>query len=462
MLLKHTNYYAAEYNDSGELLLMSTLNKAYLKFPPVAAQKVMTLLTSDNTIEYDRDGCHDGVIEALIKNGYMIDSDFDESLIVDAAHGQHVYSDNWLYLTILPTDNCNFRCVYCYETNEEHYMDDQTEKNIIDFVRRNIGKYKNLRLNWFGGEPLLEKERVVRMSETIDEICREKHVPMVGLMSTNGYELDLKTFDRLIKSRILSYQICLDGNASSHNLQRPHFCNTDSYERIFYNLQQIKDNIKTRTFKIGIRANMTPLVETDMKEHLERLADTFGSDSRFNVYFQGVRDWGGDRFKRNKPEIIDNEEDYYRRWYDIACDMGLNSAESLEFSPVYGLCEANLKNGYVITYDGKIIKCSLASYNEKYKDINEIGYIGEKGKAVIYQNKQAKWIVNRVNTPKCYKCYAYPICCGGSCPYMKNIQGKHSCLPIKEMIKAHLRCMDAKGRMLNFETEGNCVDTRES
>lgn len=446
MLLKPTRYYATDYNERGELLIMSTLNKKYLKFSAENSEKILACLKCEQAIDYD-EKTMPSYVRTLYNNGFLYENKYDESKFVDVMHKTHLFSDNWLYLTILPTNNCNFRCVYCYETSTDEYMDDQTEASIIEFVRRNIKKYKYLRLNWFGGEPLLQKERVIRMSEKISAICKQNGVPMIGLMSTNGYELDIDTFKKLIRSRILSYQICLDGDECTHNLQRPHYLYSNSYETIFNNLRNIKENVKSGTFKIGIRANMTPFVEEHMRSHLEKIATVFNGDSRFNVYFQGVRDWGGERIKTNNLTLANNEEDYYKKWYDVANMLGLNSAESLEFAPVYGLCEANLKNGYVITYDGKITKCSLASYNDQYKDINEIGYINEKGKAIIDEAKQAKWIANRVASSSCYKCYIYPICCGGSCPYMKNIQGKNSCLPIKEMIKAHLRCMDSKGKI---------------
>ena len=41
MLLKPTKYYATDYNKKGELLLMSTLNKAYLKFPAAISEQVL-------------------------------------------------------------------------------------------------------------------------------------------------------------------------------------------------------------------------------------------------------------------------------------------------------------------------------------------------------------------------------------------------------------------------------------
>lgn len=278
MKLKSTNYYATDYNRNGDLLLMSTLNKSYLKFSSDVSENVLSLLKREEYIEFDEKH-PEQYVKILYEAGYLHDKDFDESLLVDVAHKSHVFSDEWIYLTILPTNNCNFRCIYCYETNKEERMDDQTEENILNFLRKNIRRYKNLRLNWFGGEPLIEKERVIRMSEEIDKICKQNHVPMIGLMSTNGYELDVHTFERLIRSRILSYQICLDGDRDTHNVQRPHYENPDSYEKIFSNLKNIKEQIKTRTFKIGIRANMTPFAEKNMMIHLEKLAQVFGNDN---------------------------------------------------------------------------------------------------------------------------------------------------------------------------------------
>lgn len=171
MFLKPTRYFATDYNKKGELLLMSTLSKTYLKFSPEISEKVLNCLKSDHLVEYEEENAP-SYKTILYDNGFLYDSEYDESKFVDVVHKTHLFSDNWLYLTILPTNNCNFRCVYCYETNKDEYMSEQTENNILEFVRKNIRKYKYLRLNWFGGEPLLQKERVIYMSEKISAIYR--------------------------------------------------------------------------------------------------------------------------------------------------------------------------------------------------------------------------------------------------------------------------------------------------
>lgn len=362
-------------------------------------------------------------------------------------YNTHIYSNEWLLVTLIPTNNCNFRCIYCYETPKNQVMSEETEKSVLKFFEKNIKNYKYVRLSWFGGEPLIQKDLVIRISEQVNSLCKKYGKPLIGLISTNGYELDLETFKKLVKNRILSYQICLDGNEFSHNIQRPHYKNKDSYNKILNNLIQIKQNMKSNTFKIGIRANMTPLVEKYLTDQLDVLSKHFKNDKRFSIYFQGVRNWGGERIIKNNVKIIADEEDYYRKWYDIAFEKGLFSAETLEFVPVYGLCEANLRNGFLINYDGTVQKCSLASYDPLYKDINDIGYISEDGTMHIDELKLSKWIVKKDHCNDCKDCYIYPLCYGGSCPYMNNIKNQSTCLPIKEMLKAHLRCKSLRNEI---------------
>ncbi len=443
MKLIKTKYYVEEYDKYGDYIIFNTLNQQYLKIYKKDFPLFINIF-KNNVIDYDY---NNKIIRQLYDKKFYVEECEDLSKIVNLKLNTHIYSQDWLYITILPTNYCNFRCIYCYETPKPQTMNVETENAIISFLDKNIKYYKYIRLNWFGGEPLLEKERVVRMTEKINVLCKKYGKPLIGLISTNGYELDLETFKKLISNRILSYQICLDGNTISHNHQRPHYRNNDSYEKILYNLIQIKQNIRSSTFKIGIRANMTPLVEKYLNEHLDTMSQYFANDKRFNVYFQGVRNWGGERIKESDVEIISNEEEYYKKWYDIAFEKGFYSAESLEFAPIYGLCEANLKNGFLINYDGIIQKCSLASYNHLYKDMNDIGYIEKNGKMVIDQVKLSKWIVKNSTNEKCYDCYIYPLCCGGTCPYMNNIRKITTCLPIKEMLKAHLRCKSLRNEI---------------
>lgn len=52
--------------------------------------------------------------ERLLKDGFIVKDDVDEDLISDVKHFDLI-ANKELYLTVMPTTNCNYRCTYCYE-----------------------------------------------------------------------------------------------------------------------------------------------------------------------------------------------------------------------------------------------------------------------------------------------------------------------------------------------------------
>lgn len=72
------------------------------------------------------------------------------------------YATKVLNLTIAPTSNCNFRCPYCYERNSlnEKRMNDTTANDILKMIEDRIPHLEAIDLTWYGGEPLLELERI--------------------------------------------------------------------------------------------------------------------------------------------------------------------------------------------------------------------------------------------------------------------------------------------------------------
>ena len=53
-----------------------------------------------------------------------------------------------------------------------------------------------MEIAWFGGEPLLAKEIIVEIMSRVREICLKNKKPFYSNITTNGYELDIKTFER--------------------------------------------------------------------------------------------------------------------------------------------------------------------------------------------------------------------------------------------------------------------------
>jgi len=165
-----------------------------------------------------------------------------------------------LSLYILPTEQCNFRCKYCYETFPDLKMPKSIQDGIIRYVARNISKYKVLHVEWFGGGPLLALDVIEYISNVLLEICKKNGVVYYAAMTTNAYLLDLECFRRLKRCRVLSYQITADGVKQTHDNQRALASGAGTYDRIMRNLTQIQQNIKTLCLDITIRVNISKAV----------------------------------------------------------------------------------------------------------------------------------------------------------------------------------------------------------
>ena len=65
------------------------------------------------------------------------------------------FSKDTLNLTIKLTNNCNLRCVYCYQNHENDILTLDNTEIIIKFLKKQVeAGYKSVDIHWFGGEPL--------------------------------------------------------------------------------------------------------------------------------------------------------------------------------------------------------------------------------------------------------------------------------------------------------------------
>ena len=79
--------------------------------------------------------------------------------------------DNKLVFTILTTEQCNFRCKYCYEKFKHGQLSDGVIESFIKFIKENIDKYSGVHLRWFGGEPLLGIDVIKKTSKSVQVRC---------------------------------------------------------------------------------------------------------------------------------------------------------------------------------------------------------------------------------------------------------------------------------------------------
>lgn len=117
----------------------------------------------------------------------LTESDDDLVEILHMHSMSRINSMKSLVLTIAPTQSCNFACTYCFEKwRKSKPMDDATEDAIIRYIMKMQEEHslEYISLSWYGGEPLLQTERVVSLAGRIRNLGL---TITENLLITNGY-----------------------------------------------------------------------------------------------------------------------------------------------------------------------------------------------------------------------------------------------------------------------------------
>lgn len=199
----------------------------------------------------------DEIDNRLVNTGICIQGFVDEDAVVQDLITHTLTNDyTSLRLIILPTRECNLRCVYCYENKRAEYMHDETVRNLIEAIKIYIVEkhIKSLVIEWFGGEPLLSYELIIKISAELMSFCNDNYIDYSVLMTTNGYLLDKQRAEELLKYNLFSYQITIDGDRKFHDRLRVKKDGGATWDVIYNNLLKLKD-IKSDRLDITIRIN---------------------------------------------------------------------------------------------------------------------------------------------------------------------------------------------------------------
>ncbi len=315
-------------------------------------------------------------------------------------------------------------CIYCFENHDVSlHMTDESERLIIRFFEMNINKYKSVKITWFGGEPLLEIDRVLRIMKAVNQLGKKYHVPVLASMITNGYLLDVNTFRKLLDNKVRFFEITIDGDKEQHDSLRFLANNSGTYDKIVNNLIEIQRNVPNNCYNIVIRTNVNKKSQARYVEFIENIKSLLNHDRRFQFQKGIISDWGGDSVKVLDQELLGKEE------YTID---GVDSSKYSVLAKDLGQlrCYAGKYHGFVITHDARIQKCAKVGYNASDMDekrINDIGFIRKNGSMYIDETKCAQFLELSEMEETCEMCTWLPICIASRCPITKVKKRKNDC-----------------------------------
>lgn len=384
----------------------------------------------------------DEQIRTLRSLGIIVDDSLDEIEALNTCMDLKKFEQKRLTVTIIPTNACNFRCIYCYQPEKAAFMSELTVEKILKWFRRNLRYCDELNLSWFGGEPLLCPDTMLKLLSEIRDLCKKNGVAMVSSITTNGYLLNIDLFQKLVSSGLLYYQITVDGDEATHNAQRPHKTNGDSYSRIMQNLSDMAKLPRKYRFEVGVRINVSgSMKKENIIGFIDQMAGMFAGDKRFVIIWQWVRDWGGSRISQHDTKNLVRTSSACADYIEYARSKGLFIPDIVSTMTGTDSCEAYYKNGYVLNYDGRVFKCAMCMEDEEH---NCIGHIDDNGIMRIDASKELRWLIHDKITEECASCVYLPLCYTNRCHYSTKVRDSLSCLEYKDLILPQLERMIEK------------------
>jgi uncharacterized protein len=290
----------------GRVLFANLLWRTYLELDAseaVTARNIIGSVDEGGGSERDADG---DLLNRLIENKMLIAADLDEAAFISSRYDASRFSLGKLGLTIAPTIDCNLACVYCYENKRPGRITPEVEAQIADFVRLAMPGRNNLTITWYGGEPLMCKDAIYRLSEQFVAICKENNAKYEAFMVTNGLLLTPEVADRLAAfPGWRAVQFTIDGHRESHNRKRPARGGQPTFDRILRNLGYAAGKLP-----MLIRMN----VDKQNPEHCHELLDTFAAMElvgKIRVYFANIHPFGEgcrDIAERDDVSVGSNKE----------------------------------------------------------------------------------------------------------------------------------------------------------
>lgn len=314
-----------------------------------------------------------------------------------------------MHYHIILTTKCNSQCKYCYEKSMNDFDTDIEQKVTLDLsapqsseidvnaLKEFINKDKNPVIIFYGGEPLLQINKIKEIIDNIDVPYR---------MQTNGKLLDKLPIEYL--NKIGKILVSIDGDKERTDFNR----GKGTYNLVMKNIFQIKE--KGYSGEIIGRMTLNPESPDIFEQVLHLVSIGFSSvhwqiDAGFYAY-----DYDKEKFSLFTKEYNSSITKLIDYWVNQ-----MRNQKVLKLYPFIGIVEDLLKgektflrcgaghSGYAIRTDGKLVACPIMTWIQDFV----CGDL-DSGPAELKKFPMAE---------RCKNCEIKNIC-GGRCLYWQHLK----------------------------------------
>ena len=199
---------------------------------------ILDKYSAENICEKDVDDCLDD-IKALESAGKLFTPDTYEYMAFDFKKRNSVIKALCLHVA----HSCNLNCEYCFASQGKYHgeralMSFETGKRALDFLVENSGTRRNLEVDFFGGEPLMNWEVVKKLVAYAREIEKIHGKNFRFTLTTNGMLIDDDVID-FCNKEMSNVVLSLDGRKEVHDRFRKDYQGRGSYDVIVSKFQEL-------------------------------------------------------------------------------------------------------------------------------------------------------------------------------------------------------------------------------
>lgn len=244
--------------ESGSVFIVDSLTKALvenLNSPVDYSRGEFSRYTTEEIEEAKSE------LDELIKEG-VLDS-------AEPEHKKAEYNGVIKAMCLNISHMCNLRCEYCFADGGSYSgkmmnMSYEVAKKAIDFLIEKSGHRRNLEVDFFGGEPLLNLDVVKQTVAYARSIEKEKNKNFRFTITTNAVLLDDETID-FFNEEMYNVVLSIDGRKEVHNCVRKTATGEGSYDLAMQNALKFKQK---RVGQYYIRGTYTALNKDFSKDVL--------------------------------------------------------------------------------------------------------------------------------------------------------------------------------------------------
>ena len=196
-------------------------------------------------------------VRSLQKQGQLFAEDIYHGAVLDFRKRQTVVKALCLHIA----HDCNLACQYCFAEEGEYHgrralMSFEVGKKALDFLVANSGNRRNLEVDFFGGEPLMNFQVVKDLVAYGRELEKTADKHFRFTITTNGVLLNDEIME-FCNAQMDNVVMSLDGRKEVHDRMRPSRNGKGSYDLIVPKFQKFAAQRKALGKQHYIRGTFT-------------------------------------------------------------------------------------------------------------------------------------------------------------------------------------------------------------